>query len=179
MRPAQRRLWRRWVVVGRTVPAGRTADGTRRPLGAFGTLGAAAVPHLQTCRMSYICKTTAAGSPLGRRLFLDEGARQGMLRPSLRSAPHAVYMAHRKRAPVSALPTSPPHADGSLKPRSRWWFVASPFGWGILIFLALRFDDRRRAKQCLWIAILSFPLYYLIVIPIVAVASAVATSPPW
>ena len=55
---------------------------------------------------------------------------------------------------------SEPPREGSLKPRSRWWLVYSALlGGGILYYFALRYDDERRAKQCLWIGIITLAVY--------------------
>ena len=66
-----------------------------------------------------------------------------------------IYCGRRRNLPVSE-----PPQEGSLKPRSRWWLVYSALlGGGILYYFALRYDDERRAKQCLWIGIISLAVY--------------------
>ena len=71
--------------------------------------------------------------------------------------------------------------DGNLKPRSRWWYLWSVFGNGIIIYFALRYDDERVAKRCLIIAFVSFPIYFVIVGILVVAAAAAdgAYAPTW
>ena len=62
--------------------------------------------------------------------------------------------------PNSAANSTGPH-DGALRERSRWWYVlaAVTMGLGLVLYVALRFDDQRKAKICLYIGIATILVY--------------------
>ena len=49
---------------------------------------------------------------------------------------------------------------GNLQARSRLWYLWSIFlANGIVIYFALRYDDERLARRCLWIGIAMLAIY--------------------
>lgn len=78
--------------------------------------------------------------------------------------------------PTGSLGEAAGGTDGNLRPRSRWWWLWAALSGitGILLYFALRYDDRRRARQCLWIGLISLAVVYgplLVVFPLAALFS--------
>lgn len=81
--------------------------------------------------------------------------------------------------PTGSLDGATAGSDVTLRPRSRWWWLGSIGITGVLLYFALRYDDLHRAKQCLWIGIVSFAVYPGSILIVVVLGLLGTFDPPY